>query len=74
MAVRSVRHQYTGINAHLHSLWQVKGAWSEFHTRYLAQLADSLKPLLLPLGYTAALESSLQIRRLDAPDTAQYLE
>ena len=64
-AVRSIKNQYLGINAHLHSYWQAEGGWSDFHTRHIVHLVDTLKPLLLPLGYTAAIEPSIQIRRLD---------
>ncbi len=66
-AVRSVKNQYLGINAHLHSYWQAEGGWSDFHSRHIVHLVDTLKPLLLPLGYTAAIEPSIQIRRLDGP-------
>jgi len=68
MAVRSVKNQYLGINAHLHSLWQSQGGWPEFHTRYLVNLADSLLPTLLPMGYSTRIEPSLQIRRIDLWD------
>jgi Protein of unknown function (DUF4058) len=74
MAVRSVKNQYRGINAHLHSLWQAEGGWSEFHTRHIVHLADALKAILLPMGYTAALEPSLQIRRIDIPSPPEYPE
>lgn len=67
MAIQSIRNQYPGINAHLHSYWQAEGGWPEFHSRYIIHLTDTLKPLLLKMGYTAAVESSLQIRRLDWP-------
>ncbi len=69
MAVRSVKNQYLGINAHLHSRWQAQGGWPEFHSGYVWNLFNALKLLLLPIGYTAAVESSLQIRRLDLPGT-----
>jgi hypothetical protein len=74
MAVHSVRNQYAGINAHLHSLWQAQGGWAEFHTRHIVHLADALKAVLLPMGYTAALEPSLQIRRIDSPQPSEYPE
>jgi Protein of unknown function (DUF4058) len=74
MVVRSVKNQYHGINAHLHSLWQAKGGWTEFHTRHIVHLADALKAVLLPMGYTAALEPSLQIRRIDLPSPPEYPE
>jgi hypothetical protein len=67
VAIQSIRNQYPGINAHLHSYWQAESGWPEFHSRYLIHLTDTLKPLLLKMGYTAAIESSLQIRRVDWP-------
>ena len=57
--VRSIRNQYRGINAHLHSYWQ------SFHGNHIADLLRALRAVLLPMGYTADLESSLQVRRLD---------
>lgn len=63
--VRSRKNQYGGVNAHLHSYWQAEGGWSDFHARHIVHLVDTLKPLLLPMGYTAAIEPSIQIRRLD---------
>lgn len=63
--VHSIKNQYLGINAHLHSYWQAEGGWSDFHTRHIVHLVDTLKPLLLPMGYTAAIEPSIQIRRID---------
>lgn len=27
--VKSIKNQYLGINAHLHSLWQAEGSWVE---------------------------------------------
>jgi hypothetical protein len=63
--VRSVRNQYRGINAHLHSYWQAVGGWSRFHSNHISDLLRALRPQLLPLGYDADLEPSLQIRRLD---------
>jgi hypothetical protein len=74
MSVRSAKNQYRGINAHLHSRWQAEGGWAEFHTRHIVHLADALKAVLLPMGYTAALEPSLQIRRLDIPSPPEYPE
>lgn len=65
MAVRSIINQYLGINAHLHSLWQSESGWDGFHARHIVHLADTLKAQLIPMGYTAEVEESLQIRRLD---------
>lgn len=63
-AVRSVKNQYLGINAHLHSYWQGIGKWNRFHNVHIAQLLVTLKARLLPMGYTAETEESLQIRRV----------
>jgi hypothetical protein len=63
--IRSIRNQYHGINAHLHSYWQSEGGWHSFHGNHIADLLRSLRAALLPMGYTADLESSLQVRRLD---------
>lgn len=59
--VRSMKNQYLGINAHLHSYWQADGDWREFHTSYIVGLVQALKAQLLPMGYTAGIEKSLQI-------------
>lgn len=72
MVVHSVKNQYPGINAHLHSYWQAVGGWSEFHTNHLTDLMRALRPILLPLGYDAGLERSLQIRRIDDQGDVQY--
>jgi hypothetical protein len=63
-ALRSVRNQYRGLNAHLHSLWQGVGRWSHFHNLHIGHLALALKAQLRPLGYTAEVEESLQVRRV----------
>lgn len=65
--VRSIRNQYCGINAHLHSYWQSMGGWHSFHGNHITDLLRALRAALLPMGYTADLESSLQVRRLDQP-------
>lgn len=59
---------YWGINAHLHSLWQAEGGWDEFHASHLIYLANALKIPLLPMGYTAGVQQSLQIRHANTPD------
>lgn len=66
-SVRSIRNQYHGINAHLHSYWQSMGGWHSFHGNHIADLLRALRAALLPMGYTADLETSLQVRRLDQP-------
>ncbi len=58
-----LKNLYPGINAHLNSQLQNDGNWPEFHTMHISDLFSALKAQLLPLGYTAALEQSLQIRR-----------
>ncbi|MBC8098914.1 MAG: DUF4058 family protein [Armatimonadetes bacterium] len=63
--VRSVKNQYRGINAHLHSLWQAAGGWGGFHTRHIVHLADALTEQLFSMGYVVRIEESLQIRRDD---------
>ncbi len=62
--VRSIKNQYLGINAHLHSFWQAKGGWHNFHNRHIGDLAGLLRQQLLPMGYTAVMEESLQVRRV----------
>ncbi|MDX1992709.1 MAG: DUF4058 family protein [bacterium] len=61
--VQSIRNQYRGINAHAHSLWQAEGGWDEFHASHIIYLANALKAALEPLGYTASVQQSVQIRR-----------
>ncbi len=68
-AVKALKNQYYGINAHLNSYWQNDEEWSEFHTSYIVHISAALKAQLLPLGYTTGKERSLQIRRLDKPDS-----
>ncbi|MCE7982031.1 MAG: DUF4058 family protein [Caldilinea sp. CFX5] len=68
-AVKALKNQYLGINAHLNSYWQNDEDWSEFHTSYIVHISAALKAQLLPLGYTTGKERSLQIRRLDQPDS-----
>ncbi|MDX1992710.1 MAG: DUF4058 family protein [bacterium] len=60
--VQSIRNQYRGINAHLHSYWQQMG-WNNFHNPHITYLLSALKRQLLPLGYTATIEESIQLRR-----------
>lgn len=63
-AVHSIKNQYFGINAHLHSFWQGAGKWHRFHNVHIAQLLVTLKAQLIPMGYTVETEESLQIRRI----------
>ncbi len=68
MPLRTRKNQYRGVNAHLHSYWQNEGGWNDFHNRHIGDLAGLLKSELLPLGYTAKIEESIQIRRVDSDD------
>lgn len=63
-AVYSKKNQYHGVNPHMHSLWQSIGKWNRFHNVHIGQLLIALKTQLIPLGYTAETEESLQIRRV----------
>jgi hypothetical protein len=65
MPVRSVKNQYPGINAHLHSFWQGEGGWNNFHSPHITFLTTALNAALYPMGYTAKIEDSVQIRRAD---------
>lgn len=62
--VRSIKNQYCGVNAHLHSLWQATGTWNRFHNYFISKLMEMLKAKLLPMGYTVEIEESLQVRRI----------
>jgi len=65
MVVRSIRNQYLGINAHLHSLWQGQGGWSRFHSNHISDIMRLMRPPLMVMGYIADSEPSIQIRRVD---------
>jgi Protein of unknown function (DUF4058) len=70
MQAKSIKNQYLGVNAHLHSFWQSEAGWGGFHTTHLGDILKALKARLLPMGYTADAERSLQIRRIgDSPRT-----
>ncbi len=65
--VRAIRNQYLGINAHLNSRLQTSGDWPGFHTSHIDDFMRLLRVPLFPMGYTADLEKSLQIRRYGEP-------
>lgn len=67
MQAKSIKNQYLGVNAHLHSFWQDISRWSRFHSVHISDLMKSLRVSLLPMGYTAEIEESLQIRRVFEP-------
>jgi hypothetical protein len=66
-ALYTLENQYRGINAHLHSRWQNAGGWNNFHNRHIGDIAGLLRLKLIPMGYTASIEESLQIRRVGEP-------
>jgi hypothetical protein len=61
--VRALKNQYRGINAHLHSSLPLPGSWAGFLTRHIGDMAGLLRAQLYPMGYTAEIEESLQVRR-----------
>ncbi len=65
-AVRSIKNQYLGINAHLQSQLQASSDWPEFHTSHISDLMRLMRAQLYPMGYVAKIEKSLQIRRYGA--------
>lgn len=74
MPVYTLKNHYRGVNAHLHSYWQVHGGWNNFHNPHISDIARLLRGQLRPLGYTATVEESLQLRRLAeavAPEDAE---
>ncbi len=66
-AIRAVKNQYRGVNAHLHSLMQGAGGWDGFHTNHIADLMRLMSVQLLPMGYIVDIQQSLQIRRAGFP-------
>lgn len=66
-SVSVIKNQYFGVNAHMHSLFQAEGGWDEFHLYHITHLATALKAQLQPMGYTAAAQQALQIRRYGEP-------
>jgi hypothetical protein len=71
MPVRSQRNQYSGVNAHLHSHFQVHGGWPGFHSAHITHIGESLSSQLPP-GYLVDTEQSLQIQEIN-PDTGERI-
>lgn len=67
MAARSIKNQYFGVNAHLHSYFQAEGGWDGFHANHISDLMRLMGAQLFPMGYVAEIQHSLQIRRYDEP-------
>lgn len=63
LTVTSLKNQYRGVNAHLHSIWQAQGGWDSFHFIHIGDLFKTLRGQLRPMGYTADVQQALQIRR-----------
>lgn len=70
MPIQSIVNQYLGINAHLHSLYQLRGGWQEFHAPHIVHLGEEIQSIL-PAGYAVGVEQSLQIRETDFDTGAQ---
>lgn len=61
MSIHMLRNQYRGVNAHLHSHFQRRGGWAEFHRAHMNDLLEELQSVLWPdTGYTVRLERSIQ--------------
>lgn len=63
MPIRSPRNEYRGINAHLHSYFQMHGGWDGFHNKHVGDLGAAISSVLPP-GYLVDTEQSLQLREI----------
>lgn len=64
MPIRTQRNLFNGVNPLLHSRWQARHGWHNFHNIYITYTVGLMRKQLLPMGYTAQIEDSLQIRRV----------
>jgi Protein of unknown function (DUF4058) len=64
MSIHLRENQYRGVNAHLQSHFQSEGGWEMFHAAHITHLAEKLDTLL-PEGYYALNEKSLQLSAMD---------
>jgi hypothetical protein len=66
MAIHTLKNQYRGVNAHLHSKLQresdTPSMFPAFHAALIINMVQTLNVILYPLGYQAVGEQSLQIR------------
>jgi len=68
MAIKTIRNLYPGINPHCNSQLQTPGndemlnQWSSFHSDHITDIGYALNRQLLPRGYYATSESSMQLR------------
>ncbi len=66
MPIHRKQNQYRGVNAHLHSYFQQRGGWADFHNAHIADLAGALARALAAYpDYTVRLEPSLQTAYYD---------
>jgi len=71
MAIYSKKNQYMGVNAHANSwLQNTSGEWSPFHHDHITDLTRALNAML-PAGYEARSERSLQIKEVYPDDPTQ---
>ncbi|MDZ4766181.1 MAG: DUF4058 family protein [Chloroflexota bacterium] len=67
--MKSIKNQYVGVNAHLHSVWQSAKLWGYFHNVYMSDIFKLMNTALRPMGYAAQIEDSLQLRRVGDADS-----
>lgn len=63
-SIHATFNQYHGLNPHLHSFWQEERRWNRFHAPHMAHVLELMQAHLLPMGYTAEFDESVQIRRM----------
>lgn len=60
--IKTQKNLYPGINPLLNSQLLAEAMWGSFHTTHIGVLSIVLRSQLIPIGYTADAEQSLQIR------------
>lgn len=62
----SMKNPFPGVNPYLNGRLQTHtGDWPEFHTLHIGDIFALMKAQLLPMGYTAGVEQSIQIKHID---------